>query len=199
MGTSLRGSARGGTGTPWGGRRYSTPIRAANCDLHRNARRRQDQNLYGRPRSLFMERLWRSLKYEDVYLRDYADCLEAKRHRLLDHILQQPTPTSGAARRWRSRATASPARSATRLRTWWTTQELCPHAHSRNNSRRRHSSQHDIRRSKQPRFQLRNRSQWSHVWGPLQQNCLKHSCDVLYLRLHEAALARRRTVQFNLD
>jgi hypothetical protein len=23
-----------------------------------------------------MERLWRSLKYEDVYLRDYADCLE---------------------------------------------------------------------------------------------------------------------------
>ena len=43
-----------------------------------------------------MERLWRSLKYEDVYLRDYADCLEAKRHRVLDHILQQLTPTSGA-------------------------------------------------------------------------------------------------------
>ena len=39
-----------------------------------------------------MERLWRSLKYEDVYLRDYADCLEAKRHRLLDHILRQPSP-----------------------------------------------------------------------------------------------------------
>jgi putative transposase len=44
-----------------------------------------------------MERLWRSLKYEDVYLRDYADCLEAKRHRLLDHILQQPSPHQAAA------------------------------------------------------------------------------------------------------
>ena len=28
--------------------------------------------------NIFVERLWRSLKYEDVYLRDYATLLEAQ-------------------------------------------------------------------------------------------------------------------------
>ncbi len=28
--------------------------------------------------NVFIERLWRSLKYEDVYLKGYADCREAR-------------------------------------------------------------------------------------------------------------------------
>ena len=28
--------------------------------------------------NIFTERLWRSLKYEEVYLKDYSSCMEAK-------------------------------------------------------------------------------------------------------------------------
>ena len=29
--------------------------------------------------NIFIERLWRSFKYEEIYLRDYADGIEARR------------------------------------------------------------------------------------------------------------------------
>jgi hypothetical protein len=42
-----------------------------------------------------IERLWRSLKYEDIYLKGYADGHEAKAgNRRMDPFLQQSAPTS---------------------------------------------------------------------------------------------------------
>ena len=38
--------------------------------------------------NVLIERLWRSLKYEDVYLKGYADGCEAARYRRLDRLLQ---------------------------------------------------------------------------------------------------------------
>jgi hypothetical protein len=49
--------------------------------------------------NIFIERLWRSLKYEEVYLKGYVDAAEARSaDRQLDQLLQSQTPTSGAAR-----------------------------------------------------------------------------------------------------
>src|SRR6266436_3629902 len=45
--------------------------------------------------NVFIERLWRSLKYEDIYLKGYADGHDAKRDRRLDHILQPLATASG--------------------------------------------------------------------------------------------------------
>ena len=69
--------------------------------------------------NVFIERLWRSLKYEDIYLKGYADGREAKPGSLWITFYNNRRPHQALAtgRRWRSGATASPARSATRL---WT-------------------------------------------------------------------------------
>ncbi len=48
--------------------------------------------------NVFIERLWRSPKYEDVYLEGYADGREARAGIGLDQFLQRQTPTSGAGR-----------------------------------------------------------------------------------------------------
>jgi putative transposase len=41
----------------------------------------------------FIERLWRTIKYEEVYLRAYASVSEARTGRPLSELLQQPTAT----------------------------------------------------------------------------------------------------------
>ena len=47
--------------------------------------------------NVFIERLWRSLKHEDVYLKGYADGREAHSGIAeMARILQQHAPTSGA-------------------------------------------------------------------------------------------------------
>ena len=54
----------------------------------------------GRGRALdnvFVERLWRSVKYEEVYLQDYADGWEAERS--LAELLSLLLPASGSIRR----------------------------------------------------------------------------------------------------
>jgi len=38
--------------------------------------------------NIFIERLWRSIKYEEVHLKAYADGREAVRHQLLGELLQ---------------------------------------------------------------------------------------------------------------
>ena len=39
--------------------------------------------------NIFIERLWRSIKYEEVHLKAYADgCESAVRHQFLDELLQ---------------------------------------------------------------------------------------------------------------
>ena len=43
--------------------------------------------------NIFIERLWRSLKYEAVYLHELRDGLDAERnHRLVDRLLQRGAP-----------------------------------------------------------------------------------------------------------
>ena len=67
--------------------------------LHRRlARRRVKISMDGKGRCLdnvFVERLWRSLKYEDVYIRAYADLVERGGDRPLLRLLQQPSPAPG--------------------------------------------------------------------------------------------------------
>ena len=70
--------------------------------------------------NVFIERLWRSLKHEDIYLKGYADGHEAKAgiaEWIAFYNNRRPHQALATGRRWRSGATASPARSATRL---WT-------------------------------------------------------------------------------
>ena len=46
--------------------------------------------------NIFIERLWRSIKYEEVHLKAYADGREAQgRHRPMDGLLQPPAASSG--------------------------------------------------------------------------------------------------------
>ena len=70
--------------------------------------------------NVFIERLWRSLKYEDIYLKGYADGREAKLG-IADWIAFYNDDVriahSTTARRWRCGAKASLARSTERL---WT-------------------------------------------------------------------------------
>jgi transposase InsO family protein len=45
--------------------------------------------------NIFIERLWRSLKYEDIYIKAYASVPEAPWHRRLAEVLQRRAPASG--------------------------------------------------------------------------------------------------------
>jgi putative transposase len=89
----------------------------------------------------FIERLWRSLKHEEVHLKGYGDGREAR---------------AGIAS-WVSFYNfrpASPASSATGLRICrfaWTTLARCPHIHRRHNSKHRNDI-HDIRGSERQNF-----------------------------------------------
>ncbi len=85
--------------------------------------------------NIFIERLWRSIKYEEVHLKAYADASERGRHRFLDDLLQfstpapgdeQPDADGGVARRHRQNRGGRLGYAAS-----LTTQTRCPHTHSR--------------------------------------------------------------------
>jgi len=67
--------------------KYSTPIRALNLPA-RNSRAILLENeikisMDGRGRvydNIFVERLWRTVKYEEIYLRDYSTVSESRFH-----------------------------------------------------------------------------------------------------------------------
>jgi len=70
--------------------------------------------------NVFIERLWRSLKYEDIYLKGYADGREAKAgiaSWITFYNGRRPHQAWATERRWRCGARARSARSAQRL---WT-------------------------------------------------------------------------------
>jgi len=48
--------------------------------------------------NVFIERLWRSLKYEDIYLKGFGWPRGQSRNRPMDRILQFPAPSSGAGK-----------------------------------------------------------------------------------------------------
>jgi hypothetical protein len=67
--------------------------------------------------NVFIERVWRSLKYEDIYLKGYADGREAKPGiaQWLAFYNNVLIWRSTIARRWRCGVKASPAASTARL------------------------------------------------------------------------------------
>ena len=114
--------------------------------------------------NVFIERLWRSLKHEDIYLKGYADGREARAgiaswiafYKRPHHALGQRTPMAV----WRAGITGPRAMdmmdNARALPT-------CPQPQQ---PQQTHVLLHDVRRSERSRFQLRNRSHWSYSWGP---------------------------------
>ena len=88
--------------------------------------------------NIFIERLWRSLKHEDIYLKHYADGREARagiaswiafyNDRRPHQGLGYKTPMSV----WRLGTTDASSAGAVGM---WATLTRCPHAHSHNSSR----------------------------------------------------------------
>jgi transposase InsO family protein len=114
--------------------------------------------------NVFIERPWRSLKHEDIYLKDYADSREARPGiAAWIRLLQQPAspsdtrlrdPDGGVVRGHRRRGRQpgcgydGQCKSVAHMPTAATTAA---------DSSRQQLSLHDIRRSERPGFQLRNR------------------------------------------
>ncbi len=122
--------------------------------------------------NIFIERLWRSIKYEEVHLKAYADGLRgAVRHRLLDELLQfsapspgdeQPDADGGVARRHGQNRGGG---------------EGCGYAASLGQRKRvAHipTAETEAARSglilegqEQARLHLKSNPPWSHQWGPV--------------------------------
>src|SRR5260221_13855526 len=118
--------------------------------------------------NVFIERVWRSLKYEEVHLKAYTGGHEARAgigewmifyntrrfHQALGYKTPMAVWSAGKTRLWTCRYA-------------WTTQERCPHAHSRNNKCKQQSQPDFEARSSRP-LHLNSTGPWSRAWGPLQ-------------------------------
>ena len=121
--------------------------------------------------NVFIERLWRSLKYEDIYLKGYADGREAKagianwisfyNGRRPHQALGNRTPMAV----WRDGVTGALGDKAVDMT--WTTLSVAhrPTATTATEGLARGMGQRDRRRQ---RFQLRKPTRWSRRSGPLQ-------------------------------
>jgi putative transposase len=93
--------------------------------------------------NIFIERLWRSIKYEEVHLKAYADGCEARSgisswmnfynfrrpHQAMNNQMPMAVWRAGMDKiEAAARAVDMPLR--------WTTQKRCPHAHSRSSKKR---------------------------------------------------------------
>src|SRR5262249_49785345 len=121
--------------------------------------------------NVFIERLWRSLKHEDIYLKGYADGREAhigiaswfefyntrRPHQALGH--RSPMTL------WREAAFANAAVDMMLRLDNAGALPTCPQP-----QQQQHSGK--VRRSERPRIQLRNRPKWSHHRGPLQASAV---------------------------
>ena len=92
--------------------------------------------------NIFIERLWRSIKYEEVHLKAYADGREARAGIgwwMTFYNLRRPHQAMGNQMPmavWRAGMTRSRRRRGLWIcRFAWTTQTRCPHTHSRSRSR----------------------------------------------------------------
>jgi putative transposase len=133
---------------------FATRLEAAGIAISMNGRGRWLDNV-------FVERLWRSLKYEEVHLKAYADGREARVGigAWVAFYNDRPHQCWPTGRRWQSGA-------ATGNRLWtcrcaWTTLARCPHAHSRNRNRCWFN-----RSGKRRRLPPRRPSRWPHEPGP---------------------------------
>ena len=123
--------------------------------------------------NIFIERLWRSIKYEEVHLKAYADGREARdgigswmtfyNLRRPHQAMNNQIPMAA----WR----AGMDKIEGRRRLWicrfaWTTQTRCPHTHSRGRSSKKLL---DFEGQRQARLHLNFGDPWSHDRGPLQK------------------------------
>ena len=100
----LRGSVGGGDSKSMGGPRYSTLIKEASSQaeaftgvLKRNGIRISMDGKRSWMDNVFIERLWRSLKYEEVYLKAYDSVRFGEGgDRGMDRFLQHSSASSGS-------------------------------------------------------------------------------------------------------
>jgi hypothetical protein len=59
-------------------RRYSTPVAVHRLGIHLRARQQRMDGKGAWRGNVFIERLWRRVKYEEVYLRAYQSVSEAR-------------------------------------------------------------------------------------------------------------------------
>ena len=105
---------------------FTDPLEKAGVAISMDGRGRFMDNI-------FIERLWRSIKYEEVHLKAYADGREARAGIGSSTMLDALTRRSTTRHRWRCGATVW-AKSRRRRELWicrfaWTTQTRCPHPH----------------------------------------------------------------------
>jgi len=120
---------------------------------------------------VFIERLWRSLKHEDIYLKGYVAPERGSPSGLPStttsaHIRHWPT-----GRRWRSGGPVSVARSGAWLWIWrcaWTTQARCPSAAPYPQPPQQQQAARHSWKSERRRLPLNFRSDCSLAGGPLQ-------------------------------
>jgi putative transposase len=118
--------------------------------------------------NVFIERLWRSLKYEDIYLKGYADGREAKAGiTQVDHLLQPAAAPSSAGQphadgdlaRWRH---WDPRRRDCGYDAALGQRRRVAHIPTVTTTAKGFAWLDDFRRSERWRFQLTNRHLWSH-------------------------------------
>jgi len=94
--------------------------------------------------NIFIERLWRSIKYEEIHLKAYADGREARAgisswmtfynfrrpHQALDNQMPMAVWQEGIDK-------IEAAAKAVDMPLAWTTQTRCPHTHSKSRSSRK--------------------------------------------------------------
>ncbi len=122
--------------------------------------------------NIFIERLWRSIKYEEVHLKAYADGCEARsgisswmtfyNFRRPHQAMNNQMPMAV----WRGGMDKIEAgRRLWICRFAWTTQTRCPHTHSRDRSTEK---QLILEGQGQARSHLKFNPSWSYGWGPVQ-------------------------------
>src|SRR5208337_1472111 len=129
--------------------------------------------------NIFIERLWRSIKYEEVHLKAYADGREARADRLLDDLLQfsapapgdeQPDADGGVARRHGQNRGGG---------------EGCGYAASLGQRKRvapiptaeAEAARNGLilERQEQARLHLKSNPPWSHQWGPVHPPAVRRA------------------------
>ena len=126
--------------------------------------------------NIFIERLWRSIKYEEVHLKAYADgCEGAVRHQFLDELLQFSAPSSGDEQ---PDADGGVARRHGQNRGGG---EGCGYAASLGQRKRvahiptaeAATSGLILEGQRQARLHLKFNDPWSHEWGPVHPALLR--------------------------
>jgi Integrase core domain len=143
------------------------------------------------------ERLWRSLKHEDIYLKGYADGGEAKAGIgawFAIHNSARPHQALGNRMPmavWREGTTGDFGEMAVDMTLRLDNARALPHTHSRHSSKRLSRSD-DFNKTERPAFQLTDRPQWSYRLGPPHSPRLDTAKNWLFLGTNRRLLRLRK-------